>query len=142
MSVATNNNKIDNVFARAIAKVQENLRIGMEMLLEDGVKYCLEAHDEKHQRHIEMGDSYGWALLYNGNEVSRKIYSGSGSVRAEASHALDIVLPTLPNQGWCGIILASMKPATYFAVTKEFRYMREGRGRLTSENFDKYFNAI
>ena len=60
-----NDQVILNAFARLKATQDEVIRAGMYGLLEDAVQIALAAHDEKHQSHIELGDTYGWMLVHN-----------------------------------------------------------------------------
>lgn len=142
--VQSNAKKIDAMFKRAVKGVNQTCTAGMEELLEAGVQYCLDAHDAKHHRHLEMGDSYGWMLLKDGKEVKRKIYAEGAAAQGNASSALSEVRRGIyaDTSGYIGIVLAGMKPITYFNVRFEFYAMRRGMNELTGEDFARIFKPV
>ena len=139
---STNSRKIIEGFATAQRLMNEAIVVGFTELLEAGVRYCLEEHDAMHQRHLETGDSYGWVLLYNGSEISRSIYAKGMKAEGNASRALDTVKSKCPSEGWAGVVLAGVEPATYFNVRYEFIPMRAGIKDLKAEDFDRIFKPM
>ena len=66
-----NQQTIKNAFARLKSTKDEVIRAAMYGLLEDAVQIALDAHDEKHQSHIELGDTYGWRrLLWSQRQIT------------------------------------------------------------------------
>lgn len=142
MSKTSNNNNITKAFRLAKTGVQESIKNAMIQLLDLGVDYCLNAHDSKHQMHLQLGDSYAWMLLHNGRKIDSKIYAQGADPVGNATKALATVRRLVPHQGWVGIILAGVEPMTYFNLRYEFIPMRSGMTQLSSQNFDKFFNKV
>lgn len=139
---AANDKKIENAFALAQRRMNENILVGFKELLDAGVEYCLANHDTMHQRHAETQDSYGWVLLYGGSEIARKIYGQSSEKKGNASAALDKVKGSCPASGWVGVVLAGVKPETYFNVRYEFIPMRAAIRQLKAEDFQRIFTQM
>lgn len=131
---------IEKAFANAIRKSENGIINGMVAVLNRAVELCLEKHDAKHQAHIEMGDTYGWIIFYNGVEIKRRIYGEGTKGKAQASMSLNNLMRQ--PEGYVGVVVASMQPAKYFATRYEFWVMRRAQEELTSENFSQYFKAI
>lgn len=142
--VKANDKKITALFKQAVKGVDKSCCDGMEKLLDAGVAYCLGAHDLKHHRHLEMGDSYGWLLLKDGREKRRRLFVEGGEARGNADRALDEVKGKITSgtSGYTGIVLAGMQPIHYFLVKFEFYAMRQGMNELTREDFQTYFQPI
>ena len=151
-----NAKKIDQAFATSISRMDNHILAGMSALLDAGMAYCLAHHDEivggvqyHHPHHELMRDSYGWVLLHNGVEVARRINPAPGDtdkagreVRGKAGKLLNDVRGQAHATGWCGIVLASVVPPTYFKLSAEFKMMREAVRDLKSEDFDYYFQRL
>lgn len=147
-----NQKKIVSAFAAAQSRMDSTIISGMSALLDAGMMYCLEHHhDEGHNYHShqEMKDSYGWILIHNGLEVTRKINPAPGlrgedgrEVIGHANDALTAIRGEVPSTGWVGIVLASIVPATYFQVKAEFKMMRLATKELKQANFNEYFERI
>lgn len=142
--VTVNQKKIDALFKKSLDGVNHSCIDAMTDLLEKGVKYCLGSHDMKHHRHLEMGDSYGWVLLKDGNELKRKLYAEGAEAQGNASTALNEVSKSnaVKTSGYTGIVLAGMHPITYFNVRFEFYAMRQGMRILSGEDFQKIFKPV
>lgn len=121
--VEQNNKAIEDAVAKALLNVNDSIRRGMEELLDMGVRFCLANHDQVHSRHKHQKEGYGWILMHDGQEVSRWVMQGMGE-SGNAGEALDRV-KSRSTQGWVGIVLAGLEPATYFNVMYEFIPMRE-----------------
>lgn len=134
-----NANKIASAFERFRSAAELSMLTGLKAVLDAGVEYCLQEHDDLHQRHAEEGDGYGWILLHNGSEVERKLYGTDSELMGNANDALNYVRGKSPSTGWVGIILATVKPITYFNAMYEFIPMRAGIRDLKSDDFNKYF---
>ena len=140
----SNAKKINALFKKAIGGVNQSCTDGMIELLEAGVQYCFDAHDSRHHRHLEMGDSYGWLLLKDGREIRRKLFAEGAEAQGNANQALNEVKAKIStsNAGFMGIILAGMHPISYFNVKFEFYVMRRGMRDLTDVDFNRIFKPI
>lgn len=130
----TNSQTISAAFARLRQSSEDRFRIGMERLLDFAVQAALEHHDDSHQQHLLLGDTYGWVLFHNGVEISRSVVgSGDGDVSSrltEVSHT---------TKGWCGIVMAGMQPMGYFNFLYEFAPMREAIADLKQNGLSSSF---
>jgi hypothetical protein len=135
---------IDNAFARLAESEREAVYVGLEKLLSDCVPYALEAHDAGHQKHLITGDTYGWAIVYNGAIVGMDVTEGSAAYGDETSDALEQLLRVagkISRSGWVGILMAGMHPASFFSVDYEMGILRETI-RYTKENFNSWFKKV
>lgn len=137
-----NAKKIADAFARATVNIDATIKNAMIGLLDWGVTLCLQEHDTVHQKHLEVGDSYGWLLLHNGVEIQRELYYEDPSAEGNANEALDRAKGRSSTSGWVGIVLAGLKPETYFNVLYEFIPMRAAIRDLKHEDFSKYFKPM
>ena len=135
-----NQQVIKNAFARLSLSKDEVIRAGMYGLLEDAVQIALEAHDEKHQSHIELGDTYGWMLVHN-HKIEEIAVVSTADNRGKATRQLRAKLKDLPSKGWVGVVMAGMQPANYFSVRYEIG-MLDFSMQMTKQNFFQYFKAI
>lgn len=144
-----NAKKIADAFARMTANADRAFQNGLERLLDFGVEMCLEEHDDKHQRHLETGDTYSWVLFHNGVEVKRKTFIQGKEVIGFADEAISKVSSShAKGIGWEGFVIAGLKTskdkgeATYFQVRYEFIPMRAAIKDIKREDFSKYFKAV
>lgn len=135
-----NQKTIEDAFARFTQAKDEVIRSGMYALLEDAVQIALEAHDEKHQAHIELGDTYGWMLVHN-HKIEEIAVVATSDNKGKATKMLRSKLRELPKTGWCGVVMAGLKPAEYFSVRYELGILGFSL-HITKENFHEYFKAI
>lgn len=135
-----NSQTIRNAFARLKATKDEVIRAGMYGLLEDAVQIALDAHDEKHQSHIELGDTYGWMLVHN-HKIEEIAVVATSDNRGKATKMLRAKLKDLPSKGWIGVVMAGLEPAEYFSVIYELG-MLDFSMQMTRQNFFQYFKAI
>ena len=137
-------NKNSQTISRAFARLQETkdevIRAGMYGLLEDAVQVALDAHDEKHLSHIELGDTYGWMLVHN-RQIEELVVVSNSNNRGNATRKLKARLKDLPSKGWAGIVLAGLQPAKYFVVVYELGMLGFSM-KVTKDNFFKYFKAL
>ena len=131
---------IKNAFARLKAEKDEVISAGMYALLEDAVKIALEAHDDRHRSHIEIGDTYGWMLVHN-HRIQEIAVVSTADNRGEATKKLRAKLRDLPAKGWAGVVMAGLEPANYFSITYEMG-MLDASLQITAQNFFQYFEAI
>lgn len=135
-----NQQVIKNAFARLKLTKDEVIRAGMYGLLEDAVQIALDAHDERHQSHIELGDTYGWMLVHN-HKIEEIAVVSTADNRGRATKQLRAKLKNLPSKGWVGVVMAGLEPANYFSVTYEMG-MLDFAVQMTEQNFFQYFKAI
>jgi hypothetical protein len=135
-----NEQTIKNAFARLMADKDEIIRRGMYSLLEEAVKFALEIHDESHQTHIEIGDTYGWMLVHD-HKIEEIVTVATADNRGKATKALRSKLSKLPAKGWVGVVMAGLKPANYFSVTYEVGIINN-TADMTRQKFSQYFTRI
>ena len=131
---------IQKAFARLKSTKDEVIRAGMYGLLEDAVQIALDAHDEKHQSHIELGDTYGWMLVHN-HKIEEIAVVATADNRGQATKQLRAKLKDLPSKGWVGVVMAGLEPANYFSVRYEMG-MLDFAIQMTEQNFFQYFKKI
>lgn len=131
---------IRNAFARLKAQKEETIRSGMYGLLEDAVKFALDIHDERHQSHIEIGDTYGWMLVHN-HRIEEISVVATADNRGKATKMLRSKLAKLPAKGWIGVVMAGLKPANYFLVSYEVGIINN-TAQMTRQMFTRYFTEI
>lgn len=131
---------IKNAFARFTANKDEIIRSGMYELLEDAVQYALAIHDERHQAHIEIGDTYGWMLVHN-HRIQEIAVVATADNRGKATKKLRSKLAKLPAKGWIGVVMAGLEPADYFIVTYEVSIINK-TANMTKQRFLQYFTEI
>ena len=131
---------IKNAFARLRLTKDEIIRQGMYGLLEDAVQIALELHDENHQAHIEIGDTYGWVLIHNGNIEELAVVSTPQN-EGRATEQLRKKARWINKKGWVGIVMAGLEPANYFSVTYESNLLYYTTLEI-KQNFLYYFTAI
>lgn len=135
-----NEQVITNAFARFRAATDEVIRSGMYGLLEDAVQIALEAHDERHQSHIILGDTYGWMLVHN-RKIEEIVVVSTSDNRGRATKQLKAVVKDLPSKGWAGVVMAGLEPANYFSVIYEMG-MLDYSLQITKQNFSQYFKKL
>lgn len=118
----------------------EVIRNGMYALLEDAVQIALDMHDANHQAHIEIGDTYGWALIHNGNIEEISVVSTPQN-EGRATEQLRKKARWINKRGWVGIVMAGLEPANYFSVTYESNLLYYTFLDI-KQDFFKYFTAI
>jgi hypothetical protein len=111
--------------------------MGMYRLLERAVKAALEFHDEDHQSHIEMGDTYGWMLVVNGRIDKIEVNAEAEKV-GQASQMLRTYEGRVSNTGYVGVVMAGMQPANFFTINYE-KGILESTIHITRSNFYQYF---
>lgn len=136
-----NEKVIKNAFARLRATKDEVIRAGMYGLLEDAVQIALEAHDERHQSHIELGDTYGWMLLHNGKIEEISVVATNDNIGEATKKLKRLAIRKSFSRGWVGVVMAGLEPANYFSVIYEMG-MLDFSLQITKENFNQYFKKL
>lgn len=131
---------IKNAFDRLLKSKETILKRGMYRLLENAVKTALGLHDDGHQSHLNMGDSYGWMLVVNGRIDKIEVESRGGE-SGQATAMLRTYVGKVPPNAIVGIVMAGMQPANFFSITYE-KGLLENTIQLTRQNFFQYFKKI
>ena len=118
----TNDKTIENAFARLSGSYGKSVQEGMRRMLDMGMEYALLSHDQQHRKHVENGDSYGWAMWHDGSVVETRVRPPSSS-------------------GWCGVIMAAMQPRYWFSLDYENDILNMTAAELRA-NFHKYFKQL
>lgn len=135
-----NGKVIQNAFARFNRSKDDSIRSGLRRVLEDAMEWALLLHDDKHQKHITLGDNYGWAVVHNGKIVEKGVNAKSGK-RGEAADELRKVASECGG-GWQGILMAGMgNKRNYYAFDYELDILIDTID-FTRDDFWKYFHAI
>ena len=131
---------IKNAFARLMATKDEVVEAGMYDLLENAVHIALQAHNEQHQNHIEIGDTYGWMLVHN-HRIKEIAVVSTANNKGRATKQLRAKLKELPQKGWVGVVMAGLDPASYFSLEYEEKMLTYSK-RVTQINFSQYYKKI
>ena len=94
--------------------------------------------------HLETGDSYGWALGYQGQCVAVKVTIGENAAdRGESvREALEeMVSRSTSKHKYVGIVMAGMNPERYYNVELEEK-VRAKTMDWVAGDFDRYFHEI
>lgn len=135
-----NKDVIKNAFSRLVKTKGEVIETGMYDVLENAVHVALAAHNETHQSHIQIGDTYGWMLVHNHRIVEISVVATDDN-RGNATKQLRAKLRDLPKTGWIGVVMAGMQPASYFSVAYELGTLEHAR-TITQLNFFQFFKPI
>ena len=135
-----NKDVIKNAFSRLVKTKDEVIEAGMYDVLENAVHVALAAHNETHQSHIQIGDTYGWMLVHNHRIVEISVVATDDN-RGNATKQLRTKLRDLPKTGWIGVVMAGMQPASYFSVAYELGTLEHAR-TITQLNFFQFFKPI
>ena len=121
---------------------------GMKELMDNAMMYVLGEHDAKHWFHKATGNSYGWALMHNGEGVAYKVNEG---LHGEGNAFEDLMAASreVPTNGWTGILLASLRVGEdkpnprmyYFNVDYEIGLLAQTVD-FTEESFSSVFKQI
>lgn len=137
---AKNKETITNAFSRLVKTKNEVIEAGMYDVLENAVHVALATHNEAHQKHIEIGDTYGWMLVHNHKIVEISVVATDDN-RGNATKQLRAKLRELPKTGWIGVVMAGMQPASYFSVAYELGTLEHAR-TATLLNFKQFFKPL
>lgn len=137
---SANNKVIENAFAGLLAKKDDAILNNLRSILPKAVNYALTSHDAEHANHVLMGDSYGWAIVHNGQVVEQDVVAAGGE-QGNASEALAEVARSVGSSGWTGIVMAGMQPASYFAFDYEVGILISASS-FTEQEFSKHFHKV
>ena len=122
MQVNRNNKTIKKAFAGLQHNKHNHLVAGLKGLLQDAVMLIYEQHRiDGHLNHLEYGDTYGWALYYNGQLIEKKINTGSRISDFSVSDELESRIAA--SKGYVGVVMAGMVPGVFFWTEHEEKYL-------------------
>lgn len=134
MQVRRNDKTIMKAFNGLLHNKHNHLIAGMKGLLQDAVMFIYEQHRvDGHMNHLESGDTYGWALYYNGQMIDKKINSGPEVSDFSVSDELDSRIAA--SKGYVGVIMAGMNPEVVFWEKHEIPYMELTADMIAAEYF-------
>ena len=132
MQAKRNEKTIMKAFSGLQHNKHNHLVAGLKSLLQDAVMFIYEQHRmDGHMNHLEYGDTYGWALYYNGQLVEKKINTGSRVSDFSVSDELESRIAE--SKGYVGIVMAGMDPAVFFWEKHEIPYMEETAAMIAAE---------
>lgn len=113
---------------------------GLEGLMRDAVMFIYEQHRvDGHENHLETGDTFGWAVYYNGQLLKKKVNTGMEISDFSVSDELEARLAN--SKGYVGIVMAGMDPKTIFWYKHEEKYFEVAKDMIMAE-FDRFFTEI
>jgi hypothetical protein len=113
---------------------------GLEGLMRDAVMFIYEQHRvDGHENHLEYGDTFGWAIYYNGQLLKKKVNTGMEISDFSVSDELEARLAN--SKGYVGIVMAGMDPKTIFWYSHEDKYFEVAKDMIMAE-FDRFFTEI
>lgn len=113
---------------------------GLEGLMRDAVMFIYEQHRvDGHENHLEYGDTFGWAIYYNGQLLKKKVNTGTQISDFSVSDELEARLAN--SKGYVGIVMAGMDPKTIFWYSHEEKYFEVAKDMIMAE-FDRFFTEI
>jgi hypothetical protein len=113
---------------------------GLEGLMRDAVMFIYEQHRvDGHENHLEYGDTFGWAIYYNGQLLKKKVNTGMEISDFSVSDELEARLAN--SKGYVGIVMAGMDPKTIFWYSHEEKYFEVAKDMIMAE-FDRFFTEI
>lgn len=134
-----NENIIEKAFARLESDKHNRMIEGLRGLLDDAILFIFEQHEvDGRTKHKETGDTYGWAIGYNGEIIDLKITnegvnpSDHFSVQDELNEMIG------STKGYTGIIMAGMDPAHWFVMPYEVEYQELAKDMIAAE-FERFF---
>jgi hypothetical protein len=131
---------IEEAFNRFLKSKDAILKNGMIKLLREAVEAALDLHDEAHQSHLTLGDTYGWMLVIDGRMEKMEVQARGDKV-GQAETMLRAYVGKVPSSGIIGIVMAGMQPANFFSIKYE-KGIFENTMRITKDNFDQYFKKL
>ena len=133
---------ISGAFSRLRGSKDRVIEAGMKDLLEAAMLGALSLHDTTHWLHKSTENSYGWCLLHDGHAVAMKVNEGMHG-RGRAEEQLMAVSREVSQQGWVGILLASMEGdrPMYFSIDYEDWILLVSADDIR-DNFLLFFNIL
>jgi hypothetical protein len=104
----------------------------------------LQRHREKDLgSHLETGDSYGWALGYQGQCVAIKVTTGKNYSEDSVYDTLkaEIIKHSTSVNRYVGIVMAGMDPPQFYKLEHEEEILADTMNMVAGD-FDRYFHKI
>lgn len=140
-----NANTIENAFRRLAANEHFAIVSGMKALLDASVQFALQRHHEENlPGHLVTGDSYGWALGYQGQCVAVKVTIGDtySDQASGVKETLEQMAGSTASKGrYVGIVMAGMTPSSFYKVEYEEEILADTMDMVAGD-FDRYFQEI
>ena len=129
-----NNKTIRTAFERLAKSKHERMIEGLRGILDDAVLFIFEQHlIDGHENHRKTGDSYGWAIGYNGQIVDIKITNEGEEIGMSVQEELNVMIED--TTGYTGIIMAGMVPERWFVWEYEEEYQDMAKDMIAAEFF-------
>ena len=137
MQVKRNEKTIMKAFTGLQHNKHNHLVAGMKGLLQDAVMFIYEQHMmDGHPNHLEYGDTYGWALYYDGELLAKVVNKGPDASDFSVSRELEAEISA--SKGYVGIVMAGMNPEVLFWQKYEIPYMELSMDMIAAE-YPKFF---
>lgn len=135
-----NNRVIERSLAGLRQRKDELVRAGMYRLLEAGLGYLQEAHEDW-MKHENEANTLGWILVHNGEIVEavsqdRGSFTPSGDVLGK----LERMVAAGPKSGWYGIVMSDMAN-DWYRVDWEMNFLTVSVQRVKAE-FGLFFKSV
>ena len=132
--IRKNNKTIKNAFKWLATSKHERMIEGLKGILNEAIILIFEQHEvDGHENHLETGDTYGWALGYNGQILDIEINSSGPSLDYSIQEELNVMIAD--TTGYTGIIMAGMSPAHWFVWKYEEQYQDMAKDMIAAEFF-------
>ena len=142
--IAKNDRTIVNAFKRLATTEYLTAMGGMKALLDSAVVFALQRHEEEGlPHHLETGDSYGWALGYQGQCVAIKVTTGENYSEDSVHDTLkaELIKHSKSVNRYVGIVMAGMDPPQFYKLEHEEEILSDTMD-LVAGDFDRYFHKI
>lgn len=136
----SNENVIEAAFARLAASEERTVREGLVRVMREAVRYALDIHDAKHQRHLTSGDTYGWLVVHNGASVQMEVTS-AGEAIGDVTARLLRMEGRVRRTGWVGVVMAGINPPSFFSLDYELDVMHDTVD-MTARAFAEKFKPV
>lgn len=142
--IAKNDRVIENAFKRLATTEYLTVIGGMKALLDSAVAFALQRHREKDLgSHLETGDSYGWALGYQGQCVAIKVTTGENYSDDSVYETLkaEVERQSTSVNRYIGIVMAGMDPPQFYKLEHEEEILADTMDMVAGD-FDRYFHKV
>lgn len=124
----------------ALIKQQEKIiKSGYEEFMQSALDYLIEVHNAS-DHHVNENDTLACGIIHDGKMI--KVWGHGGPETVPWKKATEIIrnlVPTLPDEGWVGILLSGM--TGWYNVDKEMGHLGETLV-WAQDSFEKFFKPI
>lgn len=139
--MSTNEQTIIRAFNKLSETKHRTIINGMRNMLQNGVQFALEQHLIANvENHLHSGDSYGWAIGYNGVVLQMRVNTGESLQGMSVTRKLR-ELVSKRKKGYSGYIMAGMKPYALYKFDLEVEFLSETSTMLEVE-FHRFFKRV